>query len=244
MKTMAKKPNRSVKEMVVLLRQQGHSVDFISPSNGALRIVRIDGRHFRHDSSEGNQLARELTGSSLPAPYRSYISKRVRAQAKARERAKPLPLTSAQKKQLRALNKRAKKLGVKTITTKQAGWLKKRRVGQGGWKSVIKDYRKQLYLSKNFDPAGAHELAERLNKKDGLAGLADLVEKNKYLISSDTVRYIWEMVYERWTDKKLSNAEAQLKAANRIEKEVAKRQKWLAERYLDEEDIIKTFGNY
>ena len=27
--------------MVVLLRQQGHSVDFISPSNGALRIVRI-----------------------------------------------------------------------------------------------------------------------------------------------------------------------------------------------------------
>lgn len=227
-----------------MLRQQGHSVDFISPSNGALRIVRIDGRHFRHDSSEGNQLARDLTGSSLPAPYRRYIKGRVSRQAKARERAKPLPLTATQKKQLRALNKRAKKLGVKTITTKQAGWLKKRRIGRGGWKSVLKDYRKQLYLNKHFDPAGAYELAERLRKKDGLSGLADIVDENKYLISSDTVRYIWEMVYERWTAKKLSNAEAQLKAANRIEKEVEKRQKWLAEHDLSEEDIKKTFGDY
>lgn len=230
--------------MVVLLRQQGHSVDFISPSNGALRIVRIDNKHFRHDSSEGNQLARELTGSSLPAPYRRYIKGRVSRQAKARARAKPLPLTKTQRAQLRALNKRAKKLGVKTITTKQAGWLKKRRIGQGGWKSVLKDYRKQLYLRKNFDPAGAHELAERLGRKEGLKGLADLVEENKYLISADTIRYIWEMVYERWTTKKLSNAEAQLKAANRIEAEVAKRREWLREHDLSEEDIKKTFGNF
>lgn len=228
----------------MLLRQQGHSVDFISPSNGALRIVRIDNKHFRHDSSEGNQLARELTGSSLPAPYRRYIKGRVSRQAKARARAKPLPLTKTQRAQLRALNKRAKKLGVKTITTKQAGWLKKRRIGQGGWKSVLRDYRKQLYLRKNFDPAGAHELAERLGKIDGLKGLADLVAENKYLISADTIRYIWEMVYERWTAKKLSNAEAQLKAANHIDAEVAKRRKWLTEHELSEEDIKKTFGNF
>lgn len=109
---------------------------------------------------------------------------------------------------------------------------------------MIKDYRKQLYLTKNFDPAGAHELAERLGRKDGLAGLADLVSENKYLISSDTVRYIWEMVYERWTNKKLSNAEAQLKAANRIEAEVERRRTWLTEHDLSEDDIKKTFGNY
>lgn len=240
LKTM--NPNRSVKEMIALLQKEGHYVEFVNPRNGGLRITRIDDRRFSHDSSAGNALARDLTGSTLPRGYREYVKKRVARRARARRKLQPAKLSEFETKQLRKANRSAKKLGIKPLSTKQAGWLKKRRQGKGGFRSVIRDYKRKIYVLNHFDPSGAQELADRLRRYSELGEIADMIDKNKFKISSDTVRYIWESVYEKFRDVRINAPQAVQMAKNRIEKDAERADKWLDKNGLTIGEVKKVFS--
>ena len=198
---MAKK-YLSVKEMVAILRREGHEVDIVDPGNRGLRIVRIDNRRFSHSSSKGNELAREMTGSSLPTGVKRAVARRVKTRRQREARIYGRKLTQKQRAELRKMNAKAKKVGLKPIEGKRARKIRTDR-GKDGWKSFIRDYQKRLKLAFQLAPDRVEGLLSWLRNiaiptDPGVQPAYDYIEKYKDYITRKAVAIIWDLWYLGW----------------------------------------------
>lgn len=202
---MAKRPFKTVREMVAELTAKGHNVRTVNPKNGGWRIVEIDGKKFPHASSEGNKQARRMTGSALPKGIREAVSKRVKLNKIVKQKIKEArgrPLTEFQKKQLKQLNKLIEKTnkhiqaeygekGGKPLISDQARRLKKE---YGSWREAVKRIKQNIKVMAHIDPAGGAGIAEQLRIM-GFEDLYDLIKNNQGNISRDLTRNLWQLIY-------------------------------------------------
>lgn len=112
----------TLREVVDYLRGRGVNITFKERPDGSLRITSIDG--IRYAGSEGNNKARERAGMDMTAAQKEQ---RRKAQPKAVEgtKLKEPSLTIKERERLRVENRKRQKLGLESLTAKQARQAKK-----------------------------------------------------------------------------------------------------------------------
>lgn len=107
----------TLREVVAYLKARGVDIEFKERPDGSLRITSIDG--IKYAGSEGNNKAREAAGMEMSAAQKEQ---RRKAQPKAVEglKLKEPALTARERERLRAENKRRRKVGLKSLSAKQA----------------------------------------------------------------------------------------------------------------------------
>lgn len=177
----------TLREIVKLLRSQGHSIVYKNRSDKSIAIISIDSEKFTAASRAGNRRARQLSGETVSA---STVAKRKAAGLKggiargaqrkaAPKKAKPKFRGEKEYQRLRRL---AKRKGLKPIGKRQ---IKKAMKRGESWKDIRKKIIKTLIS--RFSKVAGYEtrkgVAIYLSDKGLSDELADFILNNEVMMS-------------------------------------------------------------
>ena len=200
----------TTRQIVAELRKKGHRVRFRERPDGGLRIIKIDGREYK--KSAGNRAARKMAKVSLSKQLSKALSNyRKEHTRKAKENKPPKDpwwkLTPKQQAELKKLNKQAERAGAKKVSKKKAEKLKRDRRGRGGWRQIIKDYKKTIVTALGINSDRAEQVVAWLESVLGsvpageqvyIQSTIDKMRRNLKWIDSETANQVWSLWYEDW----------------------------------------------
>lgn len=235
----------TTKELYWELIMVGHNVEAIDPGNGTFRITRIDDKVFSHASSEGNKQARKMLGAELSRGAVKAIKRSSVVRARKRRKKESLErrllgkdLTKAEKKELRKLNKKARKMGMKGISTKRARKIKKALGGgRKGWEGFKKGYKRRYRDGYGGMPSESTEGMRRyiLTLSNGVYDIDNILHGTP--LTEDgfiELRSIW---YDYYLPHKI-NLETAIGLSNNIlQADVEEYTRWKAANDLKDEDL-------
>lgn len=235
----------TTKELYWELIMAGHNVEAIDPGNGTFRITRIDDKVFSHASSEGNKQARKMLGAELSRGAVKAIKRSSVVRACKRRKKESLErrllgkdLTKEEKKELRKLNKKARKMGMKGISTKRARKIKKALGGgRKGWEGFKKGYKRRYRDGYGGMPQESTEGMRRyiLTLSNGVYDIRNTLGNTP--LSEDgfiELRSIW---YDYYKPRKINLETAISISENILQAEVEEYSRWKAANDLKDEDI-------
>ena len=105
------------------------------------------------------------------------------------------------------MNKQAERAGAKKVSKKKAEKLKRDRRGRGGWRQIIKDYKKTIVTALGINSDRAEQVVAWLESVLGsvpageqvyIQSTIDKMRRNLKWIDSETSNQVWSLWYEDW----------------------------------------------
>lgn len=190
----------SVKEIVEMLREKGHSVEYYIRLDGGILIRSIDG--IKYQGAKGNQRARDMVGASLSIKRKSQLS-RITNKRKISSTKIQTKLAKVQRKWAKAFgNKKEREAKGKaspgSITSSHVKWMLENK----GEKETLEELeRKEKYAEGIAYSENVENLADEI---DTLAdGLEDYFNVDALRDIAEEIRNLVDSFKEEWISKVL-----------------------------------------
>ena len=186
----------TTKQVIDLIEQSGHFVEYKRRSDGGIRITKIDG--ITYTGSTGNRVAREIAGKPL-------TEKQVKAREKSRPRVAPLPkeikkkIKRVQRIWRKRFGKQSERPPQGKISMKKVRWILKH---QGEERLLYGLDKKERYARGFAYVENVEHLIDEIRRCAGiynsqaLYDVADIIEKNKNTFLEENIYPCYEILYD------------------------------------------------
>lgn len=186
--------NLTIREIIKILREEGHTVEFYERKDGGVLIKSIDG--VKYKGASGNKVGRWMSGQTISEKRASQLQKITTTGARAKKTITDTEVKKALQKAQRVWNKafphkRGEKPDVGLKTSKQVKWNLEHK-GKEETLRLLKE--SERYARGLAYHEGIKDFVEQLqewNKKKKNPSVAQLI--SDIIIKQDKIRFEWLM---------------------------------------------------
>lgn len=183
----------TIREIIELLREQGHEITARERADGGLRITSIDGT--KYEGSKGNEVARTMTGSKLSEARVKQLNVIIKGSSKKKSTQLPEDL----KKEIKRVQRIFRKNKIKGMPTrKNIRYAYKHYGEQEAWRRLGQSerYAKGLAYDENIEWLMKHlEMYKDSESSSYIDRILQKIKSKKSVLTEDALQGIYQQLY-------------------------------------------------